>query len=137
MDRSEAPFTWQALDEGRIVREGDPVWREGTPVRVEAIPVRRGDRTIASISQHANLATARTPSRLELTYLKASGDLARMIADGTSPFETHDPEPGAFPRVGDGLARLDETGRVVYASPSVGGQGGTRAVVRVPLGDAR
>jgi two-component sensor histidine kinase len=118
MDRAEAPFTWQAMEEGRIVREGDPVWREGTPVRVEAIPVRRGDRTIASISQQANLATARTPSGLELTYLRAAGDLARMIAEGTFPFETHDPDPEALPRVGDGLARLDETGRVVYASPN-------------------
>ena len=118
MDRAEAPFTWQALEEGRIVREGDPVWRESTPVRVEAIPVRRGGRAIASISQQANLATARTPSRLELTYLKAAGDLARMIAEGTFPFETHDPDPEALPRVGDGLVRLDDLGRVVYASPN-------------------
>jgi two-component sensor histidine kinase len=118
MDREEAPFTWQALEEERIVREGDPIWREGTPVRVEAIPVRRGDRVIATISQQANLATARTPSRLELTYLKAAGDLARMIAEGTFPFEADEPDPEALPRVGDGLIRLDDAGGVVYASPN-------------------
>jgi two-component system, sensor histidine kinase PdtaS len=118
MTREEAPFTFQAMEEERIVREGDPVWREGTPVRVEAIPVRRGDRAIAAISQQANLATARTPSRLELTYLKAAGDLARMIAEGTFPFEAHEPDPEALPRVGDGLIRLDEVGRVVFASPN-------------------
>jgi two-component system, sensor histidine kinase PdtaS len=118
MSREEAPFTFQALEEGRIVREGDPVWREGTPVRVEAIPVRRGERVIAAISQQANLATARTPSRLELTYLKAAGDLARMIAEGAFPFQAREPDPEALPRVGDGLIRLDDAGRVVFASPN-------------------
>ncbi|MGH9169163.1 MAG: histidine kinase N-terminal domain-containing protein, partial [Acidimicrobiia bacterium] len=118
MSRGEARFTWRAMEEGRIVREGDPVWREGVPIRVEAIPVRFGPRVIAAISQQANLATARTPSRLELTYLIAAGDLAVMIADGTFPFDTDQPDPEALPRVGDGLLRLDAEGRVVYASPN-------------------
>jgi two-component system, sensor histidine kinase PdtaS len=118
MSRGEAHFTWRAMEEGRIVREGDPVWREGVPIRVEAIPVCFRDRVIAAISQQANLATARTPSRLELTYLIAAGDLAVMIADGTFPFAVDQPDPEALPRVGDGLLRLDAEGRVVYASPN-------------------
>ncbi|HYH28687.1 MAG TPA: histidine kinase N-terminal domain-containing protein, partial [Actinomycetota bacterium] len=75
----EAAFTWRALEEERIVREGDPVWREGTPIRVEGIPVRAAGRVIAAISQQANLNTARQPSRLELTYLLTAGDLSVMI----------------------------------------------------------
>src|SRR5919106_4887005 len=71
----EAHFTWRALEEERIVREGDPVWREGTPIRVEGIPVRARGRVIAAISQQANLNTARQPNRLELTYLLTAGDL--------------------------------------------------------------
>ena len=118
LSREEAHFTWRALEEGRIVREGDPVWREGTPIRVEGIPVRRGDRVIAAISQQANLATARTPSRLELTYLQSAGDLAVMIAGGEFPFPVDEPDPEALPRVGDGLMRLDGGGRVTYASPN-------------------
>jgi two-component sensor histidine kinase len=114
----EATFTWRALEEGRIVREGDPVWREGVPIRVEAIPVRHRGTVIGAISQQANLVTARTPSRLELTYLQTAGDLARMIAEGTFPFEAEQPDPESLPRVGDGLVRLDGEGRVVFASPN-------------------
>ena len=116
--RREAHFTWRALEDGRIVREGDPVWREGVPIRVEAIPVRSGGRVIAAISQQANLAAARTPSRLELTYLRTAGDLAVMISEGTFPFPSAEPDPEALPRVGDGLVRLDPRGRVVFASPN-------------------
>ena len=47
--RGRRPLLDQALDEGRIVREGDPEWREAVPVRVESIPVRRGDKVIAVI----------------------------------------------------------------------------------------
>jgi two-component sensor histidine kinase len=118
LSREEAHFTWSALEEGRIVREGDPVWRDGVPIRVEGIPVRSGERVIAAISQQANLATARTPSRLELTYLRTAGDLAVMIAEGTFPFDVDELDPEALPRVGDGLMRLDAAGRVSYASPN-------------------
>jgi two-component sensor histidine kinase len=114
----EAHFTWRALEEGRIVREGEPVWREGIPIRVEGIPVRSKDGVIAAISQQANLDTARQPSRLELTYLLTAGDLARMIEAGTFPFDVDLPDPETLPRVGDGLIRLDAQGKVEYASPN-------------------
>ena len=113
----EAPFTRRALQERRIVREGEPLWRDGIPIRVEAIPVRFGDRVIAGISQQANLGTARTPSRLELTYLQTAGELARMIAEGSFPFGD-EPDPETLPRVGDGLVRLDPVGRIAFASPN-------------------
>ena len=114
----EAHFTLRALEEGRIVREGDPVWREGVAIRVEGIPVRHGDHVIAAISQQANLDTARQPSRLELTYLLTAGDLALMIEAGTFPFDAELPDPETLPRVGDGLIRLDAGGKVEYASPN-------------------
>jgi two-component sensor histidine kinase len=114
----EAHFTLRSLEEGRIVREGDPVWREGVAIRVEGIPVRHGDDVIAAISQQANLDTARQPSRLELTYLLTAGDLALMIEAGTFPFDAELPDPETLPRVGDGLIRLDAGGKVEYASPN-------------------
>ncbi len=114
----EAHFTWRALEEERIVREGDPVWREGVPIRVEGIPVRARGRVIAAISQQANLNTARQPSRLELTYLLTAGDLAVMIESGVFPFDADLPDPETLPRVGDGLVRLDAEGHVEYASPN-------------------
>ena len=44
--RGRRPLLDAALDEGRIVREGDPEWREEVPVRVESIPVRREGRVL-------------------------------------------------------------------------------------------
>ena len=106
-----------AFDEERIVREGDPEWREGTPIREEAIPVRFDGRIVAVVSAEQNLATARTPSQLELSYLQAAGDLEQMTAEGVFPFPSSD-EREISPRVGDGFMRLDSNGVIVYASPN-------------------
>ncbi len=103
----------------RICRDRDPEWHDDVPVREEAIPVVAGGRVIAVVARHTNLAAARTPSRLELTYLQCADDLARMIAAGSFPVlgAPTGPRRGA-PRVGDGLVRLDRDGRISYASPN-------------------
>jgi two-component sensor histidine kinase len=108
----------RAFREGRICREGDPEWGDGVPVREETIPVRHQGKIIAVVARHTNLATARTPSRLELTYLACAGDLAGMVADGVFPFPAGHTEAASSPRAGDGLMRLDADGRVAYASPN-------------------
>ncbi|MEN3309399.1 MAG: two-component system, sensor histidine kinase PdtaS [Micromonosporaceae bacterium] len=109
-----------ARTQGRIWREGDPVWYGDTPARHEAIPVRRhgGTQVIAVIGRDTNLSTARTPSQLELNYLTTADDLAQMVADGTFPTRRHPGEITHAPRVGDGLIRLDASGKVTYASPN-------------------
>ncbi|WP_017592710.1 histidine kinase N-terminal domain-containing protein, partial [Nocardiopsis potens] len=107
-----------AWAEGRIRREGDPDWSGGVPVREEAIPVRRDGKLIGVIQRSTNLSSARTPSRLELTYLQSASDLAQMIAEGQFPFSDQEPLMVRSPRVGDGLLRLDQGGDVVYASPN-------------------
>jgi two-component system, sensor histidine kinase PdtaS len=116
--RGRRPMLDVALDEGRIVREGDPEWREDVPVRVESIPVRREGRVLGVIARNTNLLTVRTPSRLELTYLQSASDLAQMIAAGTFPFPGEQTDMDASPRAGDGLIRLDADGVVTYASPN-------------------
>jgi two-component sensor histidine kinase/PAS domain-containing protein len=116
--RGRRPLLDMALDEGRIVREGDPEWREDVPVRVESIPVRREGRVLGVIARNTNLLTVRTPSRLELTYLQSASDLAQMIANGTFPFLGEQVDMDASPRAGDGLIRLDADGVVTYASPN-------------------
>jgi two-component sensor histidine kinase len=108
----------RAAREGKIVRDGEPEWHDDIPVRKETIPVRRGDRVIAVLSRDTNLAAARVPSQLELAYLTAAGELLQMVAEGSFPFPSSDPDPEHSPRVGDGLLRLDRTGHVVYASPN-------------------
>ena len=107
-----------ARDERRIWRESDPDWTNGVPVRTEGIPVTRAGRVIAVIERCTNLSSARTPSRLELTYLPGADDLARMVAEGTFPFAGEAAVLVRSPRVGDGLLRLGRSGRVTYASPN-------------------
>src|SRR6516164_234799 len=114
----ERPFVDAAYAEQRICREGDPEWTKDVPVRRETIPVTRKGRVIAVIERSTNLSSARTPSRLELTYLKGADDLAQMVAAGTFPYPGEEPALVRSPRVGDGLLRLGRSGRVGYASPN-------------------
>jgi two-component system, sensor histidine kinase PdtaS len=114
----ERPVLDTARIERRIHRESDPDWTSGVPVRAEAIPVTRDGRVIAVIERSTNLNGARTPSRLELTYLAGADDLSRMISEGTFPYPGHDITLVRSPRVGDGMLRLDAAGRVTFASPN-------------------
>jgi two-component sensor histidine kinase len=114
----ERPVFDAARVDRRIHRESDPDWTSGVPVRAEAIPVTRDGRVIAVIERSTNLNGARTPSRLELTYLAGADDLARMVSEGTFPYPGHDTTLVRSPRVGDGMLRLDAAGRVTYASPN-------------------
>ncbi len=109
-----------ARAQGRIWREGDPVWYGDVPARHEAIPVRvpGHPEVVALVGRDTNLSTARTPSQLELNYLTTADDLAQMVADGTFPPRWHPNETTRSPRVGDGLIRLDGSGKVTYASPN-------------------
>ncbi|MET8279359.1 histidine kinase N-terminal domain-containing protein [Micromonospora sp. NPDC005174] len=121
---SEVAHLGVAYSQGRIWREGDPVWYGDVPARHEAIPVRlrtadgEAGEVIAVVGRDTNLSTARTPSQLELNYLTTADDLAQMIADGTFPPTRHPGETTSAPRVGDGLVRLDAGGKVTYASPN-------------------
>jgi two-component sensor histidine kinase len=122
-DRGIRPMLDLALDACRIVRQGDPEWRPDVPVRSEAIPVRRGERVLGVIERTTSLVSVRTPSRLELTYLRSAVDLARMISTGAFPQLAAAADGNlaladGSPRVGDGLIRLDAAGSVTYASPN-------------------
>jgi two-component system, sensor histidine kinase PdtaS len=114
----ERPVLDTARRERRIHRESDPDWTSGVPVRAEAIPVTRDDRVIGVIERSTNLNGARTPSRLELTYLAGADDLARMVSEGTFPYPGHDSTLVRSPRVGDGMLRLDTAGQVTFVSPN-------------------
>jgi two-component system, sensor histidine kinase PdtaS len=114
----ERPFLAAAFLEKRICREGDPEWTRGVPVRHETIPVAHDDRVIAVIERSTNLSAARTPSRLDLAYLRAADDLAQMVAAGMFPGQGYEPALVRSPRVGDGLLRLSRSGKVTYASPN-------------------
>ena len=112
------PFLEAARRDRRICREGDPEWTSGVPVRHETIPVAHGGKVIAVIERSTNLSAARTPSRMDITYLRAADDLAQMVAAGMFPSTGNEPALVRSPRVGDGLLRLSRSGRVTYASPN-------------------
>ena len=102
------PLLDQAYAGARIVRAPEPEFRDDMPIREEAIPVVRDGRALAVLTRHTNLATMRTPSRLELTYVATADALARMVASGDFP--TAGAPTGqrrGAPRVGDGVIRLD------------------------------
>jgi two-component sensor histidine kinase len=116
---SDRPQLALAVLERRICREGDPVWLEGVPVREETIPVVRDGRVIAVVARDTNLGAARTPSRLEIAYLRSATDLAQMLSEGRWPYPSGAvTDDGSGPRVGDGLVRLDADGSVAFASPN-------------------
>ena len=103
--------------EGRPVTEGEPDWSGGAPRRREVIPVRHDGVVVAVLAKDTNLAVTRSPSTLELTYLDIAADLCLMVSAGTFPPEK--PQDAELsPRVGDGLVRLDASGRAIYASPN-------------------
>ncbi|HEX3221838.1 MAG TPA: histidine kinase N-terminal domain-containing protein [Nocardioides sp.] len=112
------PMLDQAYADARLVREGDPEWRDDVPVRVETIPVPHAGRVIAVIARNTNLLGVRTPSRLELSYLQTAADLTAMIAAGDFPPAGQRGDHADSPRVGDGFVRVDDRGRVTYASPN-------------------
>ncbi|HLR56010.1 MAG TPA: histidine kinase N-terminal domain-containing protein [Actinomycetales bacterium] len=109
----------RASNELRIQRDREPQWYGGIAVREEAIPVVRGGRCIGVITRQTNLATARTPGRLEIHYIEGADEIIRMISRGEFP---HPAAPAmsrrGAPRVGDGFIRLDADGAVLFASPN-------------------
>ncbi|HVM14748.1 MAG TPA: histidine kinase N-terminal domain-containing protein [Egibacteraceae bacterium] len=117
--RGARPMVGRALAEGRVIRDADPDWSTGVPVREEAVPVRYGDDIIAVVTREANVSTARSPSQLELTYLRSAGELAQMLSDGTFPYSGDTSEEReTSPRVGDGIMRVNGEQVVTYASPN-------------------
>jgi two-component sensor histidine kinase len=101
---------------------------DGTPTRLSAIPVRRrlsskSDEAtanpIAVVTRHTNLAEAKAPNKLFLNYLSCGNELLQMMADAAFPDFANPtgPKRGA-PRANDGLLRLDEDGKVIFASPN-------------------
>ncbi len=87
-------------------------------VRVLAIPVRLDGQVIGVLTRESALTFGRQPGELERTYVGIFNRFARMIAAGTYPFDTDEPEPEEAPRVGDGVMLLDAHARVVYTSPN-------------------
>jgi len=123
-----ADLVSKAFTTGDILDSKLPDGYEEAPTKVRAVPIRMGrrsdgvpsdDTVIAVLTRHANLSESRVPSRQELTFNECANDLFRMISKGyfPDPDTPSAPAQGA-PRASDGLIRLDEHGRVTFASPN-------------------
>ena len=115
---AERPLVANSFRSGEIVEDTVEVTGLKEQVRVLAIPVRWNGEVIGVATRESALTFGRQPGELERVYVEIFNRFARMIAAGTFPFATDDPEPEEAPRVGDGVMLLDRQGRVVYTSPN-------------------
>jgi len=103
---------------GEITSGYAPVIGAAERARLECIPVRQAGRTVAVVSLEAATTSGRRPGELERHYVDVFDGLARMVAEGSFPFERSEVELEEAPRVGDGVIVLDEDRRVRFASPN-------------------
>jgi two-component sensor histidine kinase len=112
----DQPVVERAFREGQVWAQDEPVLVDGIPLRMDAVPVRFNGHVIAVLTKEGSPATSRRPGRLEEVYLEAAEKVSAMIAAGDFPFRQT--PPGEWPRVGDGLLVLDESGSIQWASPN-------------------
>jgi two-component sensor histidine kinase len=118
VEHAERPLVARALQRGEITQGGAPVLGGAERARLECIPVRHGGLAIAVVSLEAATTSGRRFGELERHYLESFQRLARMVAEGSFPFQRGEVEQEEAPRVGDGVIVLDEARRVRFASPN-------------------
>ncbi|MFM2023359.1 MAG: hypothetical protein RIR89_751 [Actinomycetota bacterium] len=96
---------------------------EGLTSRLAAFPVFAADKKedskpIAVITRHTNLSEPRIPNKLQLNFLSCANELLAMVASGDFPSTQGGLQRSGSPRAPDGLIRLDQSGRVLFASPN-------------------
>ncbi|HEY5077659.1 MAG TPA: sensor histidine kinase, partial [Acidimicrobiia bacterium] len=70
------------------------------------------------VTREESMTLARRSGELERTYFDVFDRFARMIADGTFPFDVDEVEMESAPRVGDGVIVIDAETQVKFASPN-------------------
>lgn len=87
-------------------------------VHFQCIPVVFGQEPVAVMARVSLLAVGRRPGGLGRNYMIAFERFARMISTGLFPYRSAEKVSVDAPRVGDGAALLDASGRITYASPN-------------------
>jgi len=120
VEDSERPLLAHAWSQGEILVGGGTVLgsADRERARVECIPVRHDGELIALLTREASTTSGRRHGELERHYLGVFDRLARMVAEGTFPFERDEGFYGDAPRVGDGAVVLDDELCIVFASPN-------------------
>ena len=107
--------TWQL---GEIIDGEASAPTRGEIATVQCIPVRWKDAMLAVLTRESAPSVGRRPGELERVYVEMFDKFARMIIVGDFPFGAEETEVDEAPRVGDGVARLDASARVDFASPN-------------------
>jgi two-component sensor histidine kinase len=114
----ERPLVVRAWELGQIIDGEADAGRRSESANVQCIPVRWREELLGILTRESAPSVGRRLGELERVYLDIFDRFARMIAAGEFPFGAESTEPKESPRVGDGVARLDGSGRVDYASPN-------------------
>ena len=115
---SEVPLVTRAWQLGEIIDGEASVHARGEIASVQCIPVRWKDSMVAVMLRASAPMVGRRPGELERVYVEMFDGFARMITMGDFPFGAEETEVDEAPRVGDGVARLDGSARVDFASPN-------------------
>ena len=118
VDGKESPLVLRAWELGQIIDGGVDGSPRGEAAHVQCIPVRFKEGMLGILTRVSAPSVGRRPGELERVYMDIFDRFARMIAAGEFPFGAESTEPKDAPRVGDGVARLDEAARVDFASPN-------------------
>ena len=118
VDAVDLPLVARAWQLGEIIDGEVNVSLRGEIASVQCIPVRWKESLLAILTRESAPSVGRRPGELERVYVEIFDRFARMIAAGEYPFGAEETEPNEAPRVGDGVARLDASARVDYASPN-------------------
>ncbi len=100
---------------------GEVTTMEESSARISAFPVfSPGDKTpIAVISRHTNLSQPRYTNRLQINFNECATQLLEMVSRGEFPIlEAGTAAKRGAPRPNDGFIRLDQAGRILFASPN-------------------
>ena len=94
-------------------------WNSESSMRVVVYPLVRNGRTIALLTVHHGILSARMQGRLDTVFRETARELLSMVARGAWPdFSAPTGTSRGNPRVSDGVIRLDAEGRVTFASPN-------------------
>src|SRR5215471_8280844 len=118
VDEVERPLVARCWRSGQIVKADATALGSKDRVRVQNIPVRCDGELIALVSREEPMTLARRSGELERIYFQTFDRFARMIADGSFPFDVDEIEMESAPRVGDGVIVIDAGTRLQFASPN-------------------
>jgi two-component sensor histidine kinase len=118
VDEVERPLLARCWRSGEIAKGDTTALGSKDRVRVQCIPIRNNGRVVGMVTREEAMTLSRRSGALERTYFETFDRFARMIADGTFPYDVDEIEIETAPRVADGMIVIDADTTVRFASPN-------------------